>query len=152
MRQNNSQNSRLRTSTSTRQISRPRCQRAKQAASGSMVVMAWLFQQDGFVRAYRGDGTGFEPFIDGKLSMGLRESKVRRIPSLRKICVHLRSKPKATVPRPKSQRPAGGCVGIPIITDRDARPTTGFAPALSGLQDRRLAKSSHAGIEDRMRS
>jgi hypothetical protein len=29
---------------------------------------------------------------------------------------------------------------------RDVGPTTGFAPALSGLQDRRLAKSSHVGI------
>ena len=35
---------------------------------------------------------------------------------------------------------------------RDVGPTTGFAPASSGLQDRRLAKSSHVGMEDRMRS
>ena len=33
------------------------------------------------------------------------------------------------------------------VTPSGQEPTTGFAPALSGLQDRRLSQSSHVGSE-----
>ena len=88
-----------------------------------------------------------------------------RGPGIREVCVNVRSKhlpfwpltagpwPPFSIPtwsRTRTKTLGGSCAFRYTIGTQE--PTTGFAPASSGLQDRRLAKSSHVGTSTSARS